>query len=68
MKIYANKTNILRGKKMAEFCKECFKNKILTPQERKEIADEQIVMFPVKDLCEGCGELKFVVDYVALKD
>ena len=28
------------------------------------IKDESIVMFPTKDLCEGCGEIKSVVDYV----
>ena len=26
--------------------------------------DENIIMFPTKDLCEGCGEIKSVVDYV----
>ena len=51
---------------MAEFCKECFKNKILTVKEREEISDNQIIMFPVKDLCEGCGELKYVVDRVII--
>lgn len=49
---------------MAEFCKECFKNKILTAKEREEISDDQIIMFPVKDFCEGCGKFTFVVDYV----
>ena len=53
---------------MAEFCKECFKNKILTSHERETIADEQIIMFPVKDFCEGCGKFTFVVDYVALEN
>ena len=52
---------------MAEFCKECFKNKILIVKEREEISDNQIIMFPVKDLCEGCGELKYVVDHVILE-
>lgn len=49
---------------MAEFCKECFKRHILTSKEREEIKDEQIIMHPIKDLCEGCGEIKFVVDYI----
>ena len=53
---------------MAEFCKECFKKHILTSKERNEIKDEQIIMHPVKDLCEGCGEIKFVVDYVDFKE
>ena len=28
------------------------------------IKDENIVMFPIKDLCEGCGEIKLIVDCV----
>ena len=51
---------------MAEFCKECFKNKILTAKEQEEISDDQIIMFPVKDFCEGCGELKYAVDRVII--
>ena len=51
---------------MAEFCKECFKNKILTVKEREEISDNQIIMFPVKDFCEGCGKFKYVVDRVII--
>lgn len=51
---------------MAEFCKECFKNKILTVKEREEISDDQIIMFPVKEFCEGCGEIKYVVDHVII--
>lgn len=53
---------------MAEFCKECFKNKILTLQERKEIVDEQIVMSSEKDFCESCGAYKRVVIKVKTKE
>ena len=50
---------------MAEFCKDCFKKYLLLSSEgREQIKDENIVMFPIKDLCEGCGEIKSVVDYV----
>ena len=52
---------------MAEFCKECFKNKLLTVKEREEISDDQIIMFSVKDFCEGCGKFKYVVDHVILE-
>ena len=46
---------------MAEFYKECFKKHILTSKERNEIKDEQIIMHPVKDLCEGCGKLNLLL-------
>ena len=49
---------------MAEYCKECFKNKILTPQERAEITNEQIIVLSERGLCESCGELKYIVSYV----
>ena len=49
---------------MAEFCKDCFKKYLLSSEDRERIKDENIVMFPTKDLCEGCGEIKSVVDYV----
>lgn len=32
--------------------------------ESEGIKDENIVMFPIKDLCEGCGEIKLIVDCV----
>ena len=46
---------------MAEFCKDCFKKYLLSSEDRERI---KIIMFPTKDLCEGCGEIKLVVDYV----
>ena len=49
---------------MAEFCKDCFKKYLLSSEDRERIKDENIIMFPTKDLCEGCGEIKSVVDYV----
>ena len=51
---------------MAEFCKDCFKKYLLSSEDRERIKDENIVMFLTKDLCEGCGEIKSVVDYVIL--
>ena len=36
--------------------------------ESKGIKDENIVMFPIKDLCEGCGEIKLIVDCVILEE
>lgn len=32
--------------------------------ESEGIKDENIVMFPIKDLCEVCGEIKLIVDCV----
>ena len=49
---------------MAEFCKDCFKKYLLSSEDRKRIKDENIIMFPIKDLCEGCGEIKLVVNCV----
>ena len=49
---------------MAEFCKDCFRTKILTYSENQIIKDEQIVMFEDQGLCEGCGEIKELVHYV----
>ena len=49
---------------MAEFCKGCFRAKILTHSENQTIKDEQIIMFKEKGLCEGCGEIKELVYYV----
>ena len=49
---------------MAEFCKDCFKKYLLSSKDRERVKDENIVMSLTKDLCEGCGEIKLVVDYV----
>ena len=49
---------------MAEFCKDCFKKYLLSSEDRKRTKDENIIIFPIKDLCEGCGEIKSVVDCV----
>lgn len=49
---------------MAEVCKDCFKNKMLTLAEQMSIKDEQIVMFDGEDFCECCGQVKPVVHYV----
>ena len=52
---------------MAEFCKDCFRNKLLTTKENREITDEQIIMFKGVDYCEGCGQIKPLVHYVKEK-
>lgn len=44
---------------MAEFCKDCFKQK-LNPSAR----DEDIVVSETPDLCEGCGQTKPIVLYI----
>lgn len=49
---------------MAEFCKECFRSKILTSEENRKIKDEHIIMFEKQGFCEGCGEVKKLVHYV----
>ena len=49
---------------MAEFCKECFRSKILTSEENRRIKDEYIIMFEEQGFCEGCGEVKELVNYV----
>lgn len=49
---------------MAEFCKDCFRSKLLTTKENETIKDEQIVMFEDEGFCEGCGEVKPLVHYV----
>lgn len=36
--------------------------------ESEGIKDENVVMFPIKDLCEGCGEIKLIVDCVILEE
>ena len=38
---------------MAEFRKDCFKKYLLSSEDRERIKDENIIMFPTKDLCEG---------------
>lgn len=48
---------------MAKICKDCFKKHSLSSEDRERIKDENIVMFPTKDLCEECGEIKLVVNY-----
>lgn len=52
---------------MAEFCKECFRKKILTSEENRKLKDEQIIMFEVQGLCEGCGEIKELVNYIEIE-
>ena len=49
---------------MAKICKDCFKKHLSSSEDRERIKDENIIMFPIKDLCEGCGEIKLVVDCV----
>ena len=49
---------------MAEFCKDCFRSKLLTYLENQLIKDEQIVMFEEDGFCEGCGKVKPLVHYV----
>ena len=44
---------------MAEFCKECFKKKIIVPSDN--ITDDMLVMSEELDFCEGCAEWKSVV-------
>lgn len=44
---------------MAEFCKECFKEKIAVPSDG--ITDDMLVMSEELDFCEGCCEWKPVV-------
>ena len=49
---------------MAEFCKECFRSKMLTSKENRKIKDEQIVMFKEDGFCEDCGKVKPLVHYI----
>ena len=51
---------------MAEFCKECFINRILSSSEKEKYNKRhlKIVMFNEPDLCEGCGEILPVVNYI----
>lgn len=44
---------------MAEFCKDCFKEKI-----DPSALDDTIVLSAEPDLCEGCGETKLIVTEV----
>ena len=48
---------------MAEFCRKCF---IETFRPSKE-EEQKIIMSEESDLCEGCGEVKPFVLYVAEK-
>ena len=41
---------------MAEFCKDCFKEKI-----DPSVEDDRIILSQEADLCEGCGETKPIV-------
>ena len=51
---------------MAEFCKECFINNILNSSDKEKYDNGylRIVMFNEPDLCEGCGEILPVVNYI----
>ena len=49
---------------MAEFCKDCFRSKLLTIRENEIITDDRIIMFEDEGLCEGCGEIKPLVHYL----
>ena len=51
---------------MAEFCKECFKEKLTVPSDG--ITDDMLVVSEYVDFCEGCGEWKPVVLYVRWED
>lgn len=44
---------------MAEFCKECFKSKVVVPSDN--ITDDMLMMSAAYDICEGCGEYKQMV-------
>jgi hypothetical protein len=44
---------------MAEFCKECFKEKIAVPADN--ITDDILVMSEDDDFCEGCCRWKPIV-------
>ena len=50
---------------MAEFCKKCFIEKLLTSYERRDYDDGKlsIVMYEDEDFCEGCGQIAPVVNY-----
>ena len=55
---------------MAEFCRECFIDKLLTASERAdyESGKLKIVMFETPDFCEGCQEIIPIVNYVIRED
>lgn len=48
---------------MAEFCKECFKDLIMTSEEQQKVNSGEILLFESSwdDLCEGCGRIVPVV-------
>ncbi len=48
---------------MAEFCKECFMESIITSAERKKIDEGkmEILKSDYDDFCEGCEKIKPIV-------
>lgn len=46
---------------MAEFCKECFLDKICAPSDKMD--ESRLIMSEELDFCEGCGNVDFVVVY-----
>lgn len=51
---------------MAEFCKECFINKLMSSKERKDYKNNkiEIIMSASYALCEGCGNITNFVDFI----
>ena len=46
---------------MAEFCKECFMEKIAIPSDGT--TEDMLIMSVEPDFCEGCGKIKpFVIE------
>lgn len=55
---------LIKGEfKMAEFCKECFVNKLLNSKEQKLYKEGKIEIVESidNDYCEGCGKIVPVV-------
>lgn len=54
---------------MAEFCKECFMNKLLTSKERTKLEEKkiEIVMSNLFTLCEGCKKVDNFVERIVDK-
>lgn len=50
---------------MADFCKDCFIKKMITPSDN--ITEEMLVMSDNLDFCEGCCEIKPIVIAVEQK-
>lgn len=48
---------------MAEFCEKCFVEKLLTEKEQQRYKEGRLKITLSKelDLCEGCGEVRFIV-------